>query len=107
MLNQVEYYTSEDEAEASDMDPPSREAAETMRQYEGEEENSLICINCGALGDVLEEGGDQSEFRLIFLRKIFKNIHNIQKYWWLNSTPAGVMIVLFWHKLFSPDATSV
>ena len=75
MLDQVEYYTSEDEAEASDMDPPSR--AETMRQYEGEEENSLICINCGALGDVLEEGGDQSEFRLIFLRKIFKNIQNI------------------------------
>ena len=71
MLDQVEYYTSEDEAEASDMDPPSR--AETMRQYEGEEENSLICINCGALGDVLEEGGDQWEFRLIFLRKIFKN----------------------------------
>ena len=73
MLNQVEYYTSEDEEEARDMDPPLREAAETMRLYEGEEENSLICINCGALGDVLEEGGGQSEFRLIFLREIFKN----------------------------------
>jgi len=59
----VEYYTSEDEEEARDMDPPLREAAETMRLYEGEEENSLICINCGALGDVLEEGGGQSEFR--------------------------------------------
>ena len=45
------------------MDPPSGVAAETRRRYEGEEENSLICINCEALGDVLEEGGDQSEFR--------------------------------------------
>jgi len=60
----VEYYTSEDEAEAGNMDPPSGITAEARRLYdEGEEENSLICSNCGALGDVLEEGGAQSEFR--------------------------------------------
>jgi len=58
----VEYYTSEDEAEASKMDQPSREGSETRRVHE-EDEDSLICSNCGALGDVLEEGGDQSEFR--------------------------------------------
>ena len=67
MLDQVEYYTSEDEAEASRMDQPLRVASETRsRVYEGEEveeEDSLICNNCGALGDVQEEGGDQSEFR--------------------------------------------
>ena len=41
--------------------------------YEGEEveeEDSLICNNCGALGDVHEEGGDQSEFRLAILREM-------------------------------------
>ena len=80
MLDQVEYYTSEDEAEAGNMDPPSGITAEARRLYdEGEEENSLICSNCGALGDVLEEGGAQSEFRLIiFLSEICKN------YWWMN-----------------------
>ena len=76
MLDQVEYYTSEDEAEASRMDQPLRVASETRsRVYEGAEveEDSLICNNCGALGDVHEEGGDQSEFRLAILREICKD----------------------------------
>ena len=69
MLDQVEYYTSEDEAEASKMDQPSKEGSETRRVHE-EDEDSLICSNCGALGDVLEEGGDQSEFRWAILREM-------------------------------------
>ena len=61
----MEYYTSEDEAEASKMDQPPRVGSQRRRVHdeEQEEEDSLICFNCGALGDVLEEGGDHSEFR--------------------------------------------
>ena len=51
------------------MDQPSKEGSETRRVHE-EDEDSLICSNCGALGDVLEEGGDQSEFRWAILREM-------------------------------------
>ena len=83
MLDQVEYYTSEDEAEAGNMNPSySVEAAEMRRLYddkgEEDEEDSLVCVECGAVGDVLEEGGDQSEFRLTFYERCM--------YWWLTCT---------------------
>ena len=80
MLDQVEYYTtSEDEAEAGNMNPSSSvEAPEMRRLYddkvEENEEDSLVCVECGAVGDVLEEGGDQSEFRLTFYERCM--------YWW-------------------------
>merc|ERR1719234_1470993 len=46
------------------MDQPSRVGSETRRvQHEEEEDDPSICFNCGALGDVLEQGGDQAEFR--------------------------------------------
>ena len=83
MLDQVEYYTSDEEGETSNMDPPSSVVAvETSRQYDDDEEEngSLVCGQCGAVGDVLEEGGDQSEFRLTFLGKI------LAKYCWFKFT---------------------
>ena len=85
MLDQVEYYTtSEDEAEASNMNPSSSVAPAEMRRLyddkedEEDEEDSLVCVECGAVGDVLEEGGDQSEFRLSFYERCM--------YWWLTCT---------------------
>ena len=64
----MEYHTSDDEEEEQS---PRVTAAETRRgdDDDGEEENLLTCINCGALGDILEEGGDKFQFRL--------NINNI------------------------------
>jgi len=59
----VEYYTSEEEAESSVADQTySPTIHGGQRGASDDDEQTLLCLECGAIGDVLEEGGDSAEF---------------------------------------------
>ena len=59
----VEYCTSEDEAESSVADQSySPTIHGGQRAASDDDEQTLLCLECGAIGDVLEEGGDSAEF---------------------------------------------
>lgn len=59
----MEYYTSQEEAESSVADQTySPTIHGGQRGASDDDEQTLLCLECGAIGDVLEEGGDSAEF---------------------------------------------
>ena len=60
----VEYYTSEEEAESSVADQSYSPTIHGGQRgvSDDDEQTLLLCLECGAIGDVLEEGGDSAEF---------------------------------------------